>query len=62
MVLTMKNIYLLALVMNFQLIQGENTKVVKIPEARLKMLDGEYAQLSDFNNDGPVIINFWTTW
>ena len=48
--------------MNFQLIQGENTKVVKIPEARLKMLDGEYAQLSDFNNDGPVIINFWTTW
>ena len=58
----MKNIYLLALVMNFQLLQGENTKVVKIPEARLKMLDGEYAQLSDFNNDGPVIINFWTTW
>jgi hypothetical protein len=58
----MKNIYLLALVMNFQFIQGENTKVVKIPDARLKMLDGEYAKLSDFNNDGPVIINFWTTW
>jgi len=58
----MKIIHLLALVMSFQLIQGEDTEVAKIPEARLKMLDGEYAQLSDFNNDGPVIINFWTTW
>ena len=58
----MKNIILLALVLNFQHINGENTDVVKIPEARLKMLDGEYAQLSDFNTDGPVIINFWTTW
>jgi len=26
------------------------------------MLDGDYARLSDFNTDGPMIINFWTTW
>ncbi len=34
----------------------------KIPTARIKMLNGEYAKLSDFNQDGPMIINFWTTW
>ena len=26
------------------------------------MLNGEYAKLSDFNSNGPMIINFWTTW
>jgi hypothetical protein len=26
------------------------------------MLNGEYAKLSDFNQDGPMIVNFWTTW
>ncbi len=34
----------------------------KIPSTRIKMLNGEYAKLSDFNQDGPMIINFWTTW
>ena len=26
------------------------------------MLNGEYAKLYDFNNEGPIIVNFWTTW
>ncbi len=26
------------------------------------MLNGEYAKLLDFNTDGPLIVNFWTTW
>ena len=34
----------------------------KIKNARLKMLNGKYAKLYDFNRDGPMIINFWTTW
>ena len=34
----------------------------KIDDTRIKMLNGEYAKLSDFNSDGPMIINFWTTW
>ncbi len=55
-------IYLLALVMSFQLLQGKDTVIEKLPNARLKMLDGEYAQLSDFNNNGLTFINFWTTW
>ena len=34
----------------------------KIDNPRIKMLNGEYAKLSDFHSDGPLIINFWTTW
>ena len=34
----------------------------KIDNTRIKMLNGEYAKLSDFHSDGPLIINFWTTW
>ena len=34
----------------------------KIDNSRIKMLNGEYAKISDFHSDGPLIINFWTTW
>ncbi len=33
-----------------------------IENSRIKMLNGEYAKILDFNSDGPMIINFWTTW
>ena len=57
-----KQILFISLVLSFKWVHGENLDVKTIPKARLKMLDGEYAHLSDFNNDGPIIINFWTTW
>lgn len=34
----------------------------KIPNLRLKMLNGKYAKLYDFLKDGPMIIDFWATW
>ena len=34
----------------------------KVPNVRLKMLDGKYAKLYDFLKDGPMIIDFWATW
>tara|TARA_B100001175_G_scaffold98112_1_gene83179 strand:+ start:514 stop:684 length:171 start_codon:yes stop_codon:yes gene_type:complete len=34
----------------------------KITNSKIKMLNGEYAKLDDFNSDGLAIINFWTTW
>ena len=40
----------------------ENLLAKKIDNSRIKMLNGEYAKLSDFYSDGPLIINFWTTW
>jgi peroxiredoxin len=34
----------------------------KVPNVRLKMLDGKYAKLYDFLKDGPMIVDFWATW
>jgi len=34
----------------------------KIPNLRLKMLNGKYAKVNDFLKDGPMIIDFWATW
>ena len=44
------------------ILYGSALKDDKIPNSRIKMLNGEYAKLSDFNQDGPMIVNFWTTW
>ena len=34
----------------------------KVPNIRLKMINGKYAKLYDFLKDGPMIIDFWATW
>ncbi len=34
----------------------------KIPNLRLKMLNGKYAKVNDFLKDGPMILDFWATW
>ena len=34
----------------------------KVPNVRLKMLDGSSAKLYDFLKDGPIIVDFWATW
>ena len=34
----------------------------RVPNLRLKMLNGKYANLHDFLKDGPMIIDFWATW
>jgi len=34
----------------------------KVPNVRLKMLDGSSAKLYDFLKDGPMIVDFWATW
>ena len=34
----------------------------KVPNVRLKMLDGTSAKLYDYLKDGPMIIDFWATW
>ena len=34
----------------------------RVPNLRLKMLNGKHAKLHDFLKDGPMIIDFWATW
>ncbi len=62
-VLIMKSIskiFLISVISQFFLMGTLQAKKVK--DSRIKMLNGEYAKLSDFNKNGPMIINFWTTW
>ena len=51
------SILLLSYLLSPVILQGK-----KIGNSRIRMVDGEYAKLSDFHSDGPMIINFWTTW
>tara|TARA_Y100000385_G_scaffold138470_1_gene143849 strand:+ start:293 stop:466 length:174 start_codon:yes stop_codon:yes gene_type:complete len=57
----MKNILLTTLLLT-QIIIPTLLEGKKIVDTRIRMVDGEYAKLSDFHADGPLIINFWTTW
>ena len=58
----MKKISPIPILLILQLFTSETLVAKKIDNARIKMLNGEYAKLSDFNSNGPMIINFWTTW
>ena len=42
----------------FSMVMGQG----KVPNVRLKMLDGSSAKLYDFLKDGPIIVDFWATW
>lgn len=57
----MKNTLLTTLLLS-QIIIPTLLEGKKIVDTRIRMVDGEYAKLSDFHTDGPLIINFWTTW
>ena len=52
---------LLFLSFNYDLV-ANSLEGSKIPNSRIKMLNGKYAKLYEYYEDGPVIINFWTTW
>ena len=62
----MKLIYNALLYLAFPLfLFGANTETMegsKMKNNRIKMLNGKYAKLYDFNEEGPMIVNFWTTW
>lgn len=60
----MKKVYQPAIILFIilQFVVAASIKDNQIPDSKIKMLNGEYAKLSDFNEDGPMIINFWTTW
>ena len=50
------------LILIFALITSFLTAQDKVPNLRLKMINGKYAKLYDFLKDGPMIIDFWATW
>ena len=50
------------LILIFGLIFSTLSAQDKVPNMRLKMINGKYAKLYDFLKDGPMIIDFWATW
>tara|TARA_B100001758_G_scaffold29669_1_gene21056 strand:+ start:1345 stop:1521 length:177 start_codon:yes stop_codon:yes gene_type:complete len=58
----MKIIKLITAILLLHVLSLDIAVAKKIDDSRIKMLNGEYAKLSDFYSDGPMIINFWTTW
>jgi len=57
-----KLFFLISLVFMTSVVYGDTTFVSELPDAKLRMLDGEYSQLSQYIGDGPLIVDFWTTW
>lgn len=58
----MKKFLFTILIILSQILNASIIKEDRIPSSRIKMLNGEYAKLADFNSEGPMIVNFWTTW
>ena len=58
----MKKIVTALLLISFSISLANSLEGGKVSNSRIKMLNGKYAKLSKYFEDGPVIINFWTTW
>ena len=58
----MKKVVTALLLFSFSINLANSIEGSKIPKSRIKMLNGKYAKLSEYYEDGPLIINFWTTW
>ena len=52
----MRRLFIIIMLLSMVWAQG------KVPNVRLKMLDGSSAKLYDFLKDGPMIVDFWATW
>ena len=58
----MKKIITAFLLFSFSINLANSLEGSKVSNSRIKMLNGKYAKLSKYYEDGPLIINFWTTW
>jgi len=34
----------------------------KVPDEKIRMLNGEFSELSNYVGEGPLLLEFWTTW
>ena len=53
---------LISLIFITSVAYGDTRHVSELRDAKLRMLDGEYSQLSQYIGGGPLIVDFWTTW
>ncbi len=58
----MKKLILILICLTVTLPAASPDDMQKIPNLKLKMLDGKKTKLSELLKDGPVLIEFWATW
>lgn len=58
----MSNKFFLYLMISMCLSTSVSLHGKTIVDSKVRMVDGDYATLSDFYTQGVMIINFWTTW
>ena len=59
----MKKLLIIIPIMMFVLISGESLETGgKIPDLKLKLLDGKKTSIHTLLEDGPLLIDFWATW
>tara|TARA_B100000003_G_scaffold126018_1_gene112903 strand:+ start:238 stop:813 length:576 start_codon:yes stop_codon:yes gene_type:complete len=59
----MKPIILLFL-FSLSLLTAEDKKVLNtvVPDEKIRMINGEFSELKNYVGDGPLLLEFWTTW
>ncbi|HIF28952.1 MAG TPA: redoxin domain-containing protein, partial [Candidatus Marinimicrobia bacterium] len=59
----MKKLLIIIPIMMFVLISGETSETGgKIPDLKIKLLDGKKTSIHTLLEDGPLLIDFWATW
>ena len=59
----MKPIILLFL-FSLSLLTAEDKEVLNtvVPDEKIRMINGEFSELKNYVGDGPLLLEFWTTW
>ena len=47
---------------SFLFAQNDEKLNTKIPDEKIRMINGEFSELKNYVGDGPLLIEFWTTW
>ena len=41
---------------------SSGTTVTVVPDEKIRMINGEFSELKNYVGDGPLLLEFWTTW
>ena len=59
----MKQIFLLFLFSSSLLTAKDKEDLnTLVPDEKIRMINGEFSELKDYVGNGPLLLEFWTTW
>ena len=47
---------------SFLFAQNDEKLNTKIPDEKIRMINGEFSELKNYVGEGPLLLEFWTTW